>query len=74
MRSWHLLNMALLKVEQGHFKIAILILRNFAGPLLLRLQVFRSITLNLFMIQTLCTVMQLFMGSYFSVDTTLRHF
>ena len=32
--------------------------------LLLRLQVFRSITLNIVMIQTLCTVMQLFKGSY----------
>ena len=74
MRSWHLLNMALLKVELGHFKIAILILRNFAGLLLLLLQVFRSITLNIFMIQTLCTVMQLFKDSYFSVDASLRHF
>ena len=36
--------------------------------LLFRLQVFRSITLNIFMIQMLCTVMQLFKGSYFSVD------
>ena len=29
MRSWHLLNMALLKVEQGHFETAILIIHNF---------------------------------------------
>ena len=42
--------------------------------LLLRLQVFRSITLNIFMIQTLCTVMQLFKGSYFSVDAASRRF
>ena len=42
--------------------------------LLLRLQVFRSITLNIVMIQTLCTVMQLFKGSYFSVDAASRHF
>ena len=42
--------------------------------LLLRLQVFRSIELNTFTIQTLCTVMQLFKGSYFSVDAALRHF
>ena len=38
MRSWHL-NMTLLKVKQGKIETAILILR-----LLLRLQVFRSIT------------------------------
>ena len=42
--------------------------------LLLRLQVFRNITLNIVMIQTLCTVMQLFKGSYFSVDAASRHF
>ena len=41
--------------------------------LLLLLQVFRRITLNIFMIQTLCTVMQLFKGSYFSVDAASRH-
>ena len=75
MRSWHLLSMALLKVEEGHFKIAILTLRSFAGLLLSRLQVFRSIALNIFMIQTLCKEMQLFKGSYFSVDAAaLRHF
>ena len=39
-----------------------------------RLQLFGSITLNIFMIQTLCTVMQLFKGSYFSVDAASRHF
>ena len=42
--------------------------------LLLRLQVFGRITLNIFMIQTLCTVMQLFKGSYFSMDAASRHF
>ena len=57
------LNMTLLKVEQGHF-----------FRLLLRFQVFGNIILNIFMIQTLCTVMQLFKGSYFSVDAILRHF
>ena len=41
--------------------------------LLSRLQVFRSITINIFMIQTLCTVMRLFNGSYFSVDAS-KHF
>ena len=40
--------------------------------LLLRLQVFGRITLNIFMIQTLCTVMQLFKGSYFRVDAASR--
>ena len=39
--------------------------------LLLRLQVFRSITLNI-MIQTLCTVMQLFKGSYLTVDAASK--
>ena len=72
MRSWHLLNLALLKVEQGHFETAILIIHNFR--LLLRLQVFRSITSNISMIQTLGTVTQLFKGSYFSVDAASRHF
>ena len=41
---------------------------------LLRLQVFRSITLNIFMIQTLYTVMQLFKGSYFRVDAASKQF
>ena len=62
MRSWHLLNMALLKVEQGHFETAILIIHNFSS--FLRLQVLRIITLNILIIQTLCTVMQLLKGSY----------
>ena len=70
MRSWRLLNMGLVKVEQGHFETAIFILH---FRLLLRLQVFRSITLNISMIQTRCKVMQLFKGSYFSVDAS-RHF
>ena len=39
--------------------------------LLLRLQVFRSITIMI--IQTLCTVMRLFKVSYFSVDAS-KHF
>ena len=56
------LNMTLLKVEQGHF-----------FRLLLRFQVFGNIILNIFMIQTLCTVMQLFEGPNFSVDATSRH-
>ena len=42
--------------------------------LLLRLEVFGNIILNIFMIQTLCTVMQLFKGSYFSVDAISRLF
>ena len=44
MRFWHL-NMTLLKVKQGHFETAILILHNFF-VFLLRLKVFRSITLK----------------------------
>ena len=67
------LNMTLLKVEQGHFETAILILHNFF-VFLLRLQVFGNIVLNIFMIQMLCTVMQLFKGSYFSLGATSRHF
>ena len=44
--------------------------------LLLRLQVFRSITLNIVMIQTLCTVKCscLRVHNYFSVDAASRHF
>ena len=42
MRFWHL-NMTLLKVKQGHFETAILVLHNFFG-LLLWLKVFRTIT------------------------------
>ena len=42
--------------------------------LLSRLQVFGRITLNIFTIQMLCTVMQLFNGSYFSVDAASRRF
>ena len=57
MRSWHLL-----KVEQGHFKTAIDSSQVFR--LLSRLQVFGNIILNIFMIQTLCTVMKLVKGSY----------
>ena len=67
------LNMPLLKVEQGHCETAILVLQNFFR-LLLWLQVFRSTTLNIFMIQMPCTVMQLFKGSYFIVDAASRHF
>ena len=62
MRSWHLLNMALLKVEKGHFETAILITHNFSS----------FITVQVF--ETLCTMMQLFKGSYFSVDAASRHF
>ena len=38
------------------------------------LQVFGNIILHIFMIQTLCAVMQLFKGSYFSMDAASRHF
>ena len=74
MRPWHLLNMALLKVEQGHFETAILILHNFFAFYYGYRCFFGGITLNIFMIQTLCTEMQLFKGSYFSVDVASRHF
>ena len=67
------LNMALVKVEQGHFETAILILHNFF-LFYYGYRCLEEITLNIFMIQTLCTVMQLFKGSYFSVDAASRHF
>ena len=58
--------MTLLKVKQGHYETAILIIHN----LFFFYYVYRcleALQLNIFMIQTLCTVMQLFKGSYFSV-------
>ena len=66
-------HMVLPKVKQGHFETTMLIL-HIIFHLLLRVQVFGSITLNIFMIQMLCTVMQLFKGSYFSVDAASGHF
>ena len=61
MRFW-LLNMTFLKVKEGHFfgdcRFSLFFTIFFL--LLLRLKVFRSITLNIFMIQTLSKVMQLF--------------
>ena len=42
MRFW-LLNITSLKVKQGHFELAILVLHTFSS-FLLRLKVFRSIT------------------------------
>ena len=75
--SWCLgTNEILASIKHGIAKgrtTALLIIHIFFR-LLLRLQVFRSITLYIFMIQTLCTVMQLFKGSYFSVDAASRHF
>ena len=54
----------MIKVKQGHFETAILILHNlfffYYGYRCLE-----ALHLNIFMIQTLCTVMQLFRGSSF---------
>ena len=65
--------MASLKVEQGHFETAILILHNFF-VFFYGYRFLGSIALDIFMIQALCAVMQLFKGSYFSVDAASRHF
>ena len=74
MRSWHLFKHGIAKRRQGHFETAILILHNFFvfyyGYRCLEALHFK----NIFMIQTLCTVMQLFNGSYFSVDAASGHF
>ena len=73
MRSWHLL---IHDIAKGRTR-ALLDLHFDSSQffrLLLRLQVFGNIILNIFMIQTLCTVIQLFKGSYFSVYATSRHF
>ena len=64
----------LASIEQGHLETAILILHNFFVFYYGSVQVFGSITLKIFMIQTQCTVVQLFKGSYFSVDAASRHF
>ena len=73
MRSWHLLKHDIAKSRTRALWDRHLDSSQFFR-LLLRLQVFGRITLNIFMIQTLCTVMQLFKGSYFSVDAISRHF
>ena len=73
MRSWHLLKHDIVKGRTRALWDRHLDSSQFFR-LLLRLQVFGNIILNIFMIQTLCTVMQLFKGSYFSVDATSRHF
>ena len=68
------LNMTLLK-EQGHFEAALFILHIFFVFYYgYRCRCRWYIILNIFMIQTLCIVMQLFKGSYFNVDATARHF
>ena len=73
MRSWHLLKNHIAKGRTRALWDRHLDSSQFFR-LLLRLQVFGNIILNIFMIQTLCTVMQLFKGSYFSVDAISRHF
>ena len=66
------MNMTLLKVKQGHFETAILILHNllffYHGCRCLE-----GLHLNIFVIETLSTVMQLFKGSYFSQGAASRH-
>ena len=73
MRSWHLFKHGIGKGRTRALRDRYLDSSPFFR-LLLRLQVFGRITLNIFMIQTLCTVMQLFKGSYFSMDAASRHF
>ena len=72
MRSWHLFKHGFAKGRTRALRDRHLDSSQFFR--LLRLQVFGRITLNIFMIQTLCTVMQLFKGSYFSMDAASRHF
>ena len=65
--------MALVKVEQGHFETAILILHNFFVFYYGNRCLEALHKNNIFMIQMLSTVMQLFKGSYLSVDAASRH-
>ena len=73
MRSWHLFKHGFAKGRTRALRDRHLDSSQFFC-LLLRLQVFGNIILNIFMIQMLCTVMQLFKGSYFGVDAASRHF
>ena len=54
--------MTLLKVKQGHFETAISILHNLL-VFYYSYMCLEALHLNIFMIQTFCTVMQLFKGS-----------
>ena len=70
--NWDLFNMALLKVEQGHFETAILIHHNFSSFI-------TATDVSKYYIEylhdsTRCTVMQLFNGSYFNVECSFKTF
>ena len=70
--NWDLFNMALLKIEQGHFETAILIHHNFSSFI-------TATDVSKYYIEylhdsTRCTVMQLFNGSYFSVECSFKTF
>ena len=73
MRSWHLFKHVVAKSRTRALRDRHLDSSQFFC-LLLWLQVFRSIILNIFMIQMPCTVMQLFKGLYSIVDAASRHF
>ena len=72
MRSRHLLKHDVAKGRTRALWDRYLDSSQFFRLLLLRLQVFGNIILNIFMIQTLCTVMQLFKGSYFRKRSTRK--
>ena len=61
------------EVKQGHFETAVLILHNFF-VFNYGYSCLEALHLHIFMIQTLCSVMQLFKSSYFSVGAASRHF
>ena len=65
-------DIAALKVKQGHFETAILVLHNFV-IFYYGWRCLEAEHLNIFIIQTRSSVMQLFEGSYFSVASGWRH-
>ena len=65
--------MTLLKVKQGHFEPAISILHNLL-VFYYSYMCLEALHLNIFTIQTFCTVMHLFKGSCFSVGAASSHF
>ena len=73
MRFWHLI-MTLLKVKQGHFETPILVLLNFSS--IITAKDVQKHNINIFMIQTLSTAMQLFKGSNLGgwMGAASRHF
>ena len=72
MRFWHP-NMTLLKDKHGHFETAFFILHNFV-VFYYGYWCLEAFHLNMFMIETPCTVMWLFKGSYVSVVAASRYF